>query len=342
MSFDPSRSPELSPDDALPPVEPPSAGFIVQLFVVPGVIVVVVVMIWVLFNWLAHKGNDRDAFVRALSRNNEARWQAAFNLANALRAERGSSRGALSTDPELARQLADILKSEIETASMKPNPLTLRIYLCCALGEFKVPDGLPTLIEAAGTVRSEKESDVRRAALEGIARLADNVGGEHRQFSHNPELEKVLLEAAADDDPQSRSIAAVALGVIGTPRMLEKLRFMIEDANPNVRYNAAARLSQRGDGTALPVLLEMLDQQETAGVDIEKKPELRPFKRALITINALRAGGQLAAKNRGADLGELKAAAEKLLAGGASGEIRIEATGLVRRLENRAAPESAH
>ncbi len=28
----------LAPDDALPPVEPPSAGFIVQLFVIPAVI----------------------------------------------------------------------------------------------------------------------------------------------------------------------------------------------------------------------------------------------------------------------------------------------------------------
>ena len=38
----PSRG--LSPDEALPPVEPPNAGFILQLFIVPGVIVVVVVM----------------------------------------------------------------------------------------------------------------------------------------------------------------------------------------------------------------------------------------------------------------------------------------------------------
>ncbi len=91
MSSDPPAVRAFSPDDALPPVEPPSAGFIVQLFVVPGVIVVVVVMIWVMFNWLAQKGNDRDAFVRALSRNNEARWQAAFNLANALRAERDAN-----------------------------------------------------------------------------------------------------------------------------------------------------------------------------------------------------------------------------------------------------------
>ena len=336
MSSDPTPSPGLSPDDALPPVEPPGAGFIVQLFVVPGVIVLVVVVIWVLFNWLAQKGNDRDAFVRALSRNNEARWQAAFNLANALRAERGSTRPSLTIDPELAGQLADILRREIETGSMETNPLTLRIYLCCALGEFKVPDGLPTLIEAATTVRDDRERDVRRAALEGIARLADNVGAQDKQFSDNPELEEVLLDAAGDDDPQTRSVAAVGLGVVGTPRMLQRLRFMVEDGNPNVRYNAATRLAQRGDPAALGGLLEMLDQEETAGVDIEKNPKMRPFKRALITINALRAAAQLADKNRDADLGELEAAVDELLAGDASGEIRVEATGLRRRLENRA------
>lgn len=336
MSSDPSPSPSLSPDDALPPVEPPSAGFIVQLFVVPGVIVLVVVMIWVLFNWLAQKGNDRDAFVRELSRNTQGRWQAAFNLAQELRAERGTRNPTLATDPQLARELAEILKREIDEGSMKDNPIMLRIYLCRALGEFKVPDGLPTLIEAATTLRDDKELDVRHAALEGIARLADNVGGRDKQFSDNPELEELLLEAAADDNPQTRSVAAVGLGVVGTPRMLQRLRFMVEDGNPNVRYNAATRLAQRGDLAAVGGLLEMLDQEETAGVDLEKNPEMRPFKRALITINALRAAAQLADKNRDADLGELEAAVEELLAGDASGEIRIEATGLRWRLENRA------
>ena len=52
------QRPPISADDALPPVEPPSAGFIVQLFVIPGIIVFIIVMIWLLFNWLAQKGND--------------------------------------------------------------------------------------------------------------------------------------------------------------------------------------------------------------------------------------------------------------------------------------------
>jgi hypothetical protein len=84
----------------------------------------------------------------------------------------------------------------------------------------------------------------------------------------------------------------------------------------------------------------MLDPAEMAGVTIEKQEEMRPFKRALITLNALRAVGQLADKNSTADLSPLKVAVEKLMASDASGEIRVEATSTLRRLDARAAPKA--
>jgi hypothetical protein len=334
---EPSRPSGYSPDDALPPVEPPSAGFIVQLFVVPGVIVVVVVMIWLMFNWLAQKGSDRDALVRDLSRNNAARWQAAFTLAQDLKAERNAKNPTLTTDPELAKKLATILHDEIKAGSLEENPLELRIYLSRALGEFRVPDALPTLIEAATTVRDEKEQDVRRAALEGIALLADHTGPTNDAFAKNPKLEEVLLEAAGDTDVADRNVAAVALGIIGTPPMIEKLKFMLGDAYPDVRYNAAVRLAQRGDEAAVPVLVEMLDPQQQAGVEVEKEEKMQPFKRALITINALRAAGQLAEKNPSANLTPLKEAIDKLLASEVTPETRIEATAALSHLDKRAA-----
>jgi len=340
MSSDPSPSPGYSADDSLPPVEPPSAGFIVQLFVVPGVIVLVVVTIWVMFSWLAQKGNDGEAYVKALSRNNEARWQAATNLATALRAEEGSKSPTLTNDPVLAKKLADILDREIETASMQDNSLTLRLWLSLALGAFKVPDGLPTLIKAAGTNRDEKEGDVQRAAIEGIALLADH-SEDRKPFTDNAPLEAVIEKAAADPDARTRSVAAVALGVIGMPKMIEKLHYMLEDTNPNVRYNAAARLAQRGDVAAIPVLEEMLDPAEMAGVDLEQNKEAKPFKRALITLNALRATSQLATKNSDADLKPLEAAVKKLLSGEISGETRVEATGVLHQLEHRTAKQAA-
>ena len=55
MADSPRRA--ISPDD-LPPVEPPSAGFLVQLFLVPALIVGIIVCVWLAFHWLAQLGND--------------------------------------------------------------------------------------------------------------------------------------------------------------------------------------------------------------------------------------------------------------------------------------------
>ena len=39
-----SSNQPMNPDDSLPPVEPPSAAFLVQLFLVPGIIVAIIVL----------------------------------------------------------------------------------------------------------------------------------------------------------------------------------------------------------------------------------------------------------------------------------------------------------
>ena len=51
------------PDSALPEVQPPSAGFIVQLFVVPAVIVLIIVAVYVLFGRLA--SGEADCMVQS-------------------------------------------------------------------------------------------------------------------------------------------------------------------------------------------------------------------------------------------------------------------------------------
>ena len=123
----------INPDDSLPPVEPPSAAFLVQLFLVPGVIVAIIVCVWLAFHWLAHLGNDPQAYVRTLRRANEGRWQAALNLANDLRGPNGSG---LKADVKLASELGSILDDEVGSGRTGEQSETLRLYLCRALGEF--------------------------------------------------------------------------------------------------------------------------------------------------------------------------------------------------------------
>ena len=99
-----------SPDDALPPVEPPSAGFLVQLFLIPGIIVSIIVVVWLLFHWLAQMGSDPRDYVKKLRGNNEVRWQAAVNLAGALG---NPENKALRSDVEMAEELcADIARGD--------------------------------------------------------------------------------------------------------------------------------------------------------------------------------------------------------------------------------------
>ena len=66
--------PPATPDDALPPVQPPDAGFLVQLFVIPGVIVLIILAVWGGIHWLASSAQDPESFVRALSRPTSGRW----------------------------------------------------------------------------------------------------------------------------------------------------------------------------------------------------------------------------------------------------------------------------
>ena len=195
----PGTPKSFSPDDALPPVEPPSAGFLVQLFLIPGVIVAIIVVVWLLFHWLAQMGNDPRQYVKQLRGNSETRWQAAVNLAGALHGEAGD---AIKHDQSLAAELAQILDDEIRGGSMEEGPINMRIYLCRALGEFQVDTGLPVLLKAAATQHGDAEIDVRRAAVQGIGSLAANMQ-KAGQPLHDPQLIPTLVEASKSENPQA-------------------------------------------------------------------------------------------------------------------------------------------
>ena len=88
----------------LPPVEAPSASFVVQLFVIPAVVVAVVIVVWLLFGKLA--GGERDAmeYVRQL-RLSSANWRSAFELASLIQND-----SQLASDPRLLGELTDLVQ----------------------------------------------------------------------------------------------------------------------------------------------------------------------------------------------------------------------------------------
>ena len=88
----------IRPQDSLPEVQPPTAGFIIQLFIIPGLIVLVIIMVWLMFTWLAHMGGDPRSYIAEMKLNKPNSWQQAYNLSESLRQNE-----AYRSDAALAR-----------------------------------------------------------------------------------------------------------------------------------------------------------------------------------------------------------------------------------------------
>jgi hypothetical protein len=273
----PSDQPmRFSPDDVLPPVEPPNLAFVRQLVLIPLLIVSLIVGGWLFFNWLASGSGDPDKMLHEIGRYGDSGWQSASNLAQML-SRPDKQYAEMRQDPAFAKKLADLLheksKDPFGDRAKEVPRLKLCYYLCRALGCLETDAVLPPLLEAAERERSPAEVDVRLGAIEGLTTLANKLGPEKVRSSEEAiqgllECSRASDENAEPQEGQSadykphgevRATAAFALGVIGGDKATDRLVLMLDDPYAPARYNAATALSQQGDARAMPVLLEMLD-----------------------------------------------------------------------------------
>ncbi len=317
----------LAAGDALPPVEPPDAGFILKLFIIPAIIVMIVVGVVMVFNQLAHMGSNPAAYVADIERGAQNSWQRAHDLTHELR-----SNSDARQDPELAKRLARLLDrmlaEPIKTGVGAENDARIRVFLCKALGEFEIEEGMPSLITAArprtgAAADNEFELDVRRSALEAIAVRVSKIRKQGGDLDPEPAVQAFCVATAAGENPYVRYTGAFGLGVVGGDEAIARLKKLLDDVDPSTRYNAATGLARYGEVECIPVLAEMLDPEESAGLEINATArqgmspgelnQTREFTQAQIVKNALRAAKLLAETNPQADLSPLLAQIEKLL-----------------------------
>ncbi len=321
----------INPDDSLPPVEPPSAAFLVQLFLVPGVIVAIIVCVWLAFHWLAHLGNDPQAYVRTLRRANEGRWQAALNLANDLRGPTGSG---LKADVKLASELGSILDDEVGSGRTGEQSETLRLYLCRALGEFSVPEAAPALVRR---VNANDDDPTTQAAIEAIAVLATNLQKAGRSFENRDDVVAAVLAATTSANSRVRDACGFTLGVLGGERSIDGLLRLVGDPSADVRSNAALGLARLGQPDAYDTLSEMLALEDVY-LD-EKTPDDKMqserYKRALVVVNALRGITMLIdATNDGPPSGVIRKIEE--LQQDSVAEVRSSAKAVIKKIDRLA------
>lgn len=251
FDFPPSQP---KPDPALadlPPVEAPSAGFIVQLFVIPAIVVFVVILVWLLFGKLA--GGERDAMSYVeLLRSPNANWRAAHELASLIQND-----PKLATDTRLFGELTDLLAHDLDRDD---NP-ELTKFVALSLGAFQTLDAelsggrkVDPLATLARALEAKQPLSVRIAAAMSLAKHAARMEGK----LDDPGAVKALGEAARNGEPNLRQIAVYALGFFSGDTSSELLRDRLNDEDRDVRYNAACALARRGDTAAVGMLRELL------------------------------------------------------------------------------------
>jgi hypothetical protein len=185
------------PQPGLPPVAPPSGKFIVQLFLVPGLIVGLIVCVLLLFNWLFGGPRSREAFLSNLDNTNfEVRQRAAAELAQVLkrddqlagdagfaleladRADRAREESA-SVERSLAERWSTLKPEEAAAESRRRQDERFYLrYLCACLGNFRVPAGVPVLrkiAEQEGGMEPTALASLRRQAVWALADLGQNL-----------------------------------------------------------------------------------------------------------------------------------------------------------------------
>lgn len=304
-------------DDLLPPVEPPSASFLIQLFVVPALIVLMIVAVWLTFTWLVRRTTP-ETIVNGLEQGPSiARWQRASELADMLRNQRFAE---FKRDAPSANRLARILERELEQAAIRgdsegDDEATLRYFLARAIGEFEVQEGVDVLLKAASTNATSHDQLVRGAAIEAIAVRAYNLQHlESPQQLNHPHLMPTLSRLATDEDPAVRSKAAFALGQIGTSEASERLEQMVDDPHADTRYNAAIGLAHRGNAKGIETLAEMLDLEQLARPRAAADGNVDAALTSVLVSSALQAVEALSDKNSDADLAPVIQSLQRLAA----------------------------
>jgi HEAT repeat protein len=246
----PSDSPSTRPETGskeLPPVQAPSGRFIIQLFLVPGLVVTVAVLILLGFSWLVGGESAPDKLLDRLeSPNAEVRWRAASEMAQRLKRDE-----ALAANPKVALRLTALLHkaadeleripkgtTDAERADEKKMILEKRRdveFMAPCVGHMIVPAGAEVLSDLSRTGRGhdpKSKALLRRQAVWSLAHLGENV----RRFSNLPaeKRDEVLaqLHAASMGSGEPAKWARHAYGYLnGTTPGLGVIPALVESAS---------------------------------------------------------------------------------------------------------------
>jgi HEAT repeat protein len=274
-----TNSASLPPDEDLTEVRKPASLLIAQFFLFPLIIIGLCVGIFLFFGYLTYEQRTPADYLGDIrSGTGTQRWQAAFELSNAVK-----------SNPERVRTPAFV---ESLLTAYKDSPdedIRVRRYLALILGEMKERSAVPALVEELNRAERLKTIDWSQKGgfqflRPSLATIADDLVQDQiytlwalGSIGDNSAVPGVM-EQVKNQDASVRKIAAYVAGVLGDPRAVEGLLPLLSDPKEDVRWNAALALALLGNADGTDLLMKLLDHsyaETLLDITVEEKNQLR-------------------------------------------------------------------
>ena len=204
-------------------------------FLIPLIITIFGVMFFFMFKVLTYEtSSPEDYLIDVQIGSATKRWQAAYELSKLL-----SHPDMVPTNESFKNKMVSIYEHSIHDDPM------VRTYMALAMGRTGQQEYGHTLMEGI----NDKDKGSRLAAIKALGLLA-----------YAPAVNGIQEFTAEKYSSEERLAATIALGSMGDKSLIPILQKLLNDEEPNIRWDAAIALAKLEDASGLHIIVNLLDR----------------------------------------------------------------------------------
>ena len=207
-----------------------------SFFLIPFMIAIFGAIFFLLFRFITFETDDASELLNQVKIGSATkRWQAAYELSKVL-----NNPKTIPTEVSFKSQMVSAYKH-----SINDDPL-VRAYLAIAMGATS--DNFYSEELAVGLLDESRES--RLAAIQAVGMV--------KAKNALIELTKIVKNSDYQDE---RLAATMSIGFIGDNSSIPLLNNLLEDDEPNIRWDAAVALAKMGEKSSVPIIENLMDRE---------------------------------------------------------------------------------
>lgn len=207
-----------------------------SFFLIPFMIAIFGAIFFLLFRFITFETDDASELLNQVKIGSATkRWQAAYELSKVL-----NNPKTIPTDLSFKGQMISSYKHSINDDPM------VRAYLAIAMGA--TGDNFYANELIVGLNDESRESRLASIQAVGMVKAIDAL----------PKLSKIVMKSDYQDE---RLAATMSIGFIGSTSSIPILNTLLEDEEPNIRWDAAIGLAKMGEKSSAPIIENLMDRE---------------------------------------------------------------------------------